>query len=223
MMMMPFVRLLAIYALVGAAIFAFLKRDELVEYFAAPEAEITVQAAPTPTVITTPEVAPAPQTQPVAPVAPVAQAQPAAPTPQTPATPQHNGPRFGSDVTPQYFGQTALNRTVQTPAPAALGSDLVSRWKKAREVYNQGNIDEASQLYEALTDSFPNNADLHGETGNLYYNLGQFAKAAEHYYAVGEISVHNGNMAMAASMFSLLQRIAPAKANDLQAVMAGQR
>ncbi|HIP23016.1 MAG TPA: tetratricopeptide repeat protein [Rhodobacteraceae bacterium] len=207
MMMMPFVRLIAIYALVGAAIFAFLKRDDLMAYFATPEAEMAAPSAgagaeanPTETLDATVE----------------------ASATETPATePTANArPTFGSQITPQYFGrgQTAA------AAPVAPSEDsMVARWNKAREVFGQGNPAEAATLYEALAVDFPNNADLRGETGNLYYNLGQFNKAAIHYQAVGEIAGRDGNRQMAGSMLSLLQRIAPAKAAELQATLnAGQ-
>ena len=212
MMMMPFVRLLAIYALVAAAIFAFLKRDDLMEYFATPEAEM------------------------VAPIAEVeAEASPAAPldttveasateteTTPVPATPSNARPAFGSQITPQYFGRATPPPAAAPPA-APSGESMVARWTKAREVFSRGNPAEAAVLYEALAVDFPNNADLRGETGNLYYNLGQFNKAAIHYQAVGEIAARAGNMQMAGSMLGLLQRIAPANAAKLQTTLnAGQ-
>jgi len=208
-MIMPFVRLLAIYALVGAAIFAILNRDALIAYFSVPASEMTAAATPLPAPTPAPSPAPAPGValQPQAPVIPL-------PT-------QRPRPRFGSEITPQYFGQNAASNAAPSPRPR--GGNLVLRWTKAREMFNQGNIAEASTLYEALTASFPDNADLHGEAGNLYYNLGQFAKAATHYFAVGEISVRSGNRAMAASMHSVLQRIAPNKATELQAIITAAR
>jgi len=214
MMMMPFVRLLAIYALVAAAIFAFLKRDDLMEYFATPEAEM------------------------VAPIAEVeAEASPAAPLDTTveasatetetdaapvPAMRSNARPAFGSQITPQYFGRATPPPAAAPPA-APSGESMVARWTKAREVFSRGNPAEAAVLYEALAVDFPNNADLRGETGNLYYNLGQFNKAAIHYQAVGEIAARAGNMQMAGSMLGLLQRISPAKAAELQATLNAEQ
>jgi len=215
MMMMPFVRLLAIYALVGAAIFAFLKRDDIMEYFATPEAELAaaseeVEAEASPVLQQVETVEASDNEAPQQP-----EQQPA----ESAASPQ---PAFGTQITPQYFGQAAAPTTAPTPlAPAA--ESMVARWNKAREIFSQGNPSEAAVLYEALTADFPNNADLHGETGNIYYNLGQFSKAATHYQSVGEIAGRNGNRQMAGSMLALLQRIAPAKAAELQvALSAGQ-
>ena len=206
MMMMPFVRLIAIYAIVGAAIFAFLKRDEIMAYMNPPE-DPTV-ASP----IAIPFAAPAADEASEDVEMEEAAAQPA-PQPAT-AT-----PAFGTQITPQYFGQAAA----PAAAPAAQeGSGLVERWGKAREVFSQGNPSEAAVLYEALIVDFPDNVDLHGETGNLYYNLGDFAKAAVHYQAVGEIAGRAGDRQMAGSMLALLQRIAPAKAAELQASLNGE-
>ncbi len=215
MMMMPFFRLIAIYAIVGAAIFAFIKRDQVAEYFATP-----APAAITPSAKAAPEASP---TVPLdAPVEASATVPPAPETaaPETAASAQSTTtysapPAFGTQITPQYFGQTA------TPA-APSGETMVERWTKARQVFSQGNPAEAGKLYEKLTTDFPENADLHGETGNLYYNLGQFNKAATHYLAVGKIAVNAGNMQMAGSMLALLQRIAPAKAAELQATLNGR-
>ena len=208
MMMMPFVRLIAIYALVGAAIFAFLKRDDLMAYFATPETEMAAPSADA-----------APEANPTENLDTTVEASATEPAAEIPASAQ---PVFGSQITPQYFGQAATPATAATPA-ATNGESMVARWNKAREVFSQGNPTEAATLYEALAADFPNNADLRGETGNLYYNLGQFNKAAIHYQAVGEIAGHSGNMQMAGSMLALLQRIAPAKAAELQTTLnAGQ-
>jgi len=207
MMMMPFVRLIAIYALVGAAIFAFLKRDDLMAYFATPEVEMAAPSAGA-----------APEANPTETLDAAVEAS----ATETPATePAANArPTFGSQITPQYFGR-GQNAAAAPAAPSEDG--MVARWNKAREVFGQGNPAEAATLYEALAADFPNNADLRGETGNLYYNLGQFNKAAVHYQAVGEIASRDGNRQMAGSMLSLLQRIAPAKAAELQATLnAGQ-
>ena len=216
MMMMPFVRLLAIYALVGAAIFAFLKRDELMAYLSADsEVEIVADAEAAPT--------PAPEPEPEPEASDDSVVIETTPELTTPLPNYSSAPAFGSEITPQYFGQAPAPSAAETPAPAQSGGNMVERWRKAREVFNQGNITEAARLYEDLTASFPDSADLHGEAGNLYYNLGQFAKAATHYFAVGEISVRTGNAAMATSMQNLLRRIAPAKASELQAIITAAR
>ncbi len=219
MMMMPFVRLIAIYAIVGAAIFAFLKRDELMAYMNPPEDPafsnpIAIPfATPTADAPSAEEDVAAAQED-----APVERAATEAPQPA-----RATAPTFGSQITPQYFGQAAAPAATPAPAAQAAGNDLVTRWTKAREVFSQGKPSEAAALYEALILDFPNNADLRGETGNLYYNLGDFGKAATHYQAVGEIAGRAGNRQMAGSMLALLQRIAPAKAAELQATLnAGQ-
>ncbi len=210
MMMMPFVRLLAIYALVGAAIFAFLKRDQIMDYVSPPEDPAFANP------IAIPFAQPEPEAAPESP--PQTAQTPAAPTPAYSAP-----PAFGAEVTPQYFGQTAAPAATPAPVAPASRDTMVSRWTQARETFSQGNITEAARLYEALTTDFPENADLHGETGNLYYNLGQFGKASAHYLAVGEIAARKGDMQMAGSMLALLQRIAPAKAATLQASMNAGR
>ncbi len=207
-MMMPFVRLIAIYAIVGAAIFAFLKRDEIMASINPPEDPAFANP------IAIPFAAPAAQSE-EAPNSPEPAPTEAAAAQETAAP----APAFGSQITPQYFGQAAAP-TASAPS-ANNGESMVDRWNKAREVFSQGKTDEAAALYEALTAEFPENMDLHGESGNLYYNLGQFDKAAVHYQAVGEIAGREGNMQMAGNMLSLLQRIAPSNAAKLQAKLNG--
>ena len=213
-MMMPFVRLLAIYALVGAAIFAFLKRDEIIDHYAAKASENASE-----------EVAPAPPATAPKPATAQTTMQPAA-TPARGPNPNRRQPAaFGSEITPQYFGQSAAPASAANPAPAATTNSgtLVARWIQAREAYSQGNATEAANLYEALAADFPENADLHGEVGNLYYNLGQFSQAATHYLRVGEIAVDRGDPAMASMMYGLLQRISPSNANTLLALINSGR
>ena len=58
--MMPFVRLIAIYIIVGLAVFAFFKRDALMALIGGPEAEVVMvaePAAPTPEPIAEPVMA----------------------------------------------------------------------------------------------------------------------------------------------------------------------
>ncbi len=213
MMMMPFVRLIAIYAIVGAAIFAFLKRDEIMANMSQPESPAF--AAP----IAAPMAAPAEEAPAAAPPAEDAQVEAAEATPPqaVPAT----APRaFGTQITPQYFGQSAAPAASKAPTEPA---SLTERWSQARDLFIQGKTNEATALYEALAAEFPDNMDLRGETGNLYYNLGEFNKAATHYQAVGEIAGRDGNMQIAGSMLGLLQRIAPTKATALQATLAAGR
>lgn len=222
MMMMPFVRLLAIYALVGAAIFAFLKRDDILASINPPEdpafahpiaipfAEPATDAAET-------QVAPAENNE-------SAKAPEADQTPSetAPAQPSPNAPSaFGTQITPQYFGQAATQAPAAAPPIAPTSGTMVERWQQAREVFSQGKPEDAASLYEALIADFPDNADLHGEVGNLYYNLGMFEKAAIHYRAVGEIAVKSGNRQMAGSMLALLQRISPSQAALLQTALNG--
>jgi len=215
MMMMPFVRLIAIYAIVGAAIFAFLKRDEIMAYMNTPEDTAVATRAEEPALDKVEAPAAQAEASAAEDTAPVG--KPAAEA--TPGPASAAAPAFGTQISPQYFGQAA---PAPAPAPQA-GNDLVERWSKAREVFSKGKPADAAALYEALLLDFPDNADLHGETGNLYYNLGDFGNAATHYQAVGEIAGRAGNRQMAGSMLALLQRIAPAKAAELQATLnAGQ-
>ncbi|MHA1127600.1 MAG: tetratricopeptide repeat protein [Alphaproteobacteria bacterium] len=181
---MPFVRLIAIYIIVGLAIFAFFKRDAVMALISGPEAEVTMAAEP----VETPMVEDA--------------SEPEITTPVVESAPE---PVFAP----------AETATITT-APAAPVASMESRWADARQAFWVGDKDKAEELYKALAADFRDEVGIVGELGNLYYNTGRRAEAANQYHSVGLIALKNGDTMQVRSMIGILQSIAPDLAADLK-------
>jgi len=188
-MIMPFVRLIAIYILVGLAVFAFFKRDAVMALVKGPETEAVTE------VVAEPEMA-------------------ATETPvNTPSEPVLTQPVAPEPVAEPVFAPT---EPLAQPTPPSADT-MMTRWAAARQAYWDGKGDEAEALYVALATDFPSEAAILGELGNLYYNSGRTADAANQFHAVGLLVIATGNRAETAAMIGILQSIAPDMAADLKA------
>jgi hypothetical protein len=185
--MMPFVRLIAIYIIVGLAVFAFFKRDALMALVSGPEAEVVMAAEPA-------EPTPEPAAEPVM----------AQPTPEPQPAPE---PAAEPVFAP---ADTAI------PQPTD-PKDMDTRLGEARQAFWSGDAVTAEFLYKGLSNDFPNEVTVIGELGNLYYNTGRMAEAATQFHAVGLLSLEAGNTGQTMAMIGVLQSIAPELASDLKA------
>lgn len=219
-MIMPFIRLLAIYALVIIAVVAFFQRDALMRFsnatFGWPAAETASQEAaevpdqePEQTAETTPAAKPEPQTakaslpaiqMPVADSEDEASAPEIAPT--TPAAP--TAPTAVAEARP----------AVDKPA----SDDTKTRLKAARQAYWNGDMDGARALYAALAKAAPDDPDVNGEFGNILFAQRQFDAAADAYLVTGKLLVQNGQKQQVQPIIAVLQNIAPKKAATLRAL-----
>ncbi len=163
-MIMPFIRLLTIYALVIIAVVAFFKRDQLMQFsnatFGWPASQSSPEmAADTPaqepeqTVETTPAATPV-----------------AKPAPQTTEATLPVIQMPTADPEEQETTPVAAPTTVATAQPAATTpapDDTKTRLKAARQAYWNGDMDGARALYAALAKAAPNDPDVNGEFGNI--------------------------------------------------------
>lgn len=190
-MMMPFVRLIAIYIVVGLAVFAFFKRDAIMALINGPEIE-TVNVGE---VIATRN------------EAPVTSSPAAAPSQQTAEKP---APMFVTDE-PTIQPPTPPITEIQEPSDT-----MEARVAAARDAFWSGDMDKAEAAYRALATDFPEDSTIAGELGNLYYNSGRHADAANQYYTVGLLALKAGNTTEAMTMIGVLQTLSPALAADLR-------
>lgn len=187
-MIMPFVRLIAIYIVVGLAIFAFFKRDAVIALINGPEethAEVIADVS-----------------------------QDDEPAPMTDPEPASDMPVLTQPVA--ATAEPVFAPADPTSAPVSINT-MEDRWAAARQAFWDGNGDESLKMYTALASDFPNEAGIAGELGNLYYNAGRTADAARQYHTVGLIAVATGNDAEAKAMIGILQVLSPDLANDLKA------
>lgn len=185
--MMPFVRLIAIYIIVGLAVFAFFKRDALMALIGGPEAEVVMVAEPA---------APTPE--------PIAEPVMAQPTPEPQPAPE--------PPTEPVFA--AADTAIPQPTDP---QGLETRLGEARQAFWSGDAVTAEFLYKGLSNDFPGEITVIGELGNLYYNTGRMTEAATQFHAVGLLSLEAGNTAQTMAMIGVLQSIAPDLASDLKA------
>ena len=243
---MPFVRLLVIYAVVIAAVVVFFERGPVMQMLgltlesdggavaSAPAQSAQGMAdeereaapgddagpddgAPAAQPLQTPVADTSAQAQPVTPPAPQAAggAQPlqtpvAAPvaTP-TPTETQTETPTAAAQPTDTAPGQMA---------PAS--GDTAALLAQARRAYWQGDKIAAETAYLAIVQQAPDNADILGELGNLYYGQRKYAAAANYYFLAGKQLIKDGKTPQVMALIGVLQSIAPARAAELRTLAA---
>ena len=209
-MIMPFLRLVAIYIVVILAAVLFFNRDTVMPLlgFGGDDETPVVQ---TETATGTPvadAISEAPK--PVARPEPQAIVQPVA---EAPATQQP--PKYPTAETAQIVTPTA-QPAAPVPAAAKPATNLESRLKQARQAYWSRDMAGAEARYKGLVNDYPDNADIKGELGNLYYAQRRNAEAAEMYHQAGLQLIKDGTPQQVMLLIGVLQAIAPAKATDLR-------
>lgn len=225
-MIMPFLRLVLIYVVVILAAVIFFNRDSVLPMVGWPwfEAEegtsVSPDAAVTPTEMPTetsaapnskPEIAPAPESAPEPAPKPADPQKTEAPTQDTPPSPTNNAQVKEIDAT-------------QTPAPAPAATqptpktdaELQALQNKARQAYMNRDFAKTEALYKSMAATNPNNVNILGELGNLYYSQRRMDDAATYYLSAGKQLIRQGNPNQAMSLIGVLQNIAPAKAQELR-------
>jgi len=229
---MPFIRLITIYIVVIAAVFALFNRDKVMELtglsqdmFQSDEAEESSGDAGQATAATEAEkVAPAvggeeaaakteTEVVVVEPAVENAKAEEAVETVEPEAVTQAitSAPASAPETAP------AAEQSVATAPKAEAKADLATALKKARESYRAGNFQQTEAQYVALGDQYPDNADVQGEIGNFYYSQRQYPNAATYYYKTGKALVTAGDTKKLGQIINILQRLAPNLAADLRA------
>ncbi len=65
---------------------------------------------------------------------------------------------------------------------------------RARRAFWDKNFNGAIEDYQALIEREPNNPDMHGELGNVYYTLNDYPNASTHYYRAAELLIQRGQL-----------------------------
>ncbi|PCH66172.1 MAG: hypothetical protein COC12_13620 [Rhodobacteraceae bacterium] len=233
-MIMPFIRLISIYVVVIVAVVAVFKRDQIGELTGismpwtqaevveqsepAQQAEPTEEVATVTQTTTAPaestETAETPDTTPAV-SEPVEQAEIKMPTADAaPATPVATEAPETTEV-----AAIAEPSAAPTTAVPAAPVDTAARLNEARKTFWNGDVAGAEVLYAALARDLPDNADVHGEFGNVLYAQRRYEEAADAYFATGKLLVANGTPAQVMPLINVLQSLAPQKAASLYAMM----
>ncbi len=233
-MIMPFIRLISIYVVVIVAVVTVFKRDQISELTGismpwtqaeeveqaeavenSEEAEQAEEVAAVTQATAAPvEVVEAAEAQDPTPAAaePVEQAEIKMPTADAaPATPEVT--EIAETTEAAAVAEPATAQTA--PAPV----DTAARLNEARKTFWNGDVAGAEVLYAALARDLPDNADVHGEFGNVLYAQRRYEEAADAYFATGKLLVENGTPAQVMPLINVLQSLAPQKAASLYAMM----
>jgi hypothetical protein len=92
-------------------------------------------------------------------------------------------------------------------------------WVTARTSFYQKNYSLSEQSYQSLIAATKDNFDAYGELGNVYYNQGKKAEAAEAYLHAATILLFKGDIQRAQSLLPILQQLDASKASQLQQLM----
>ncbi len=197
-MVMPFVRLLAIYGVVILLVVGFFQRDRIKELVGFPQQSATIENDE--------EMAVAPETAPLARPAELV----------TAADPKVELQSTEIEVTDDVpTEEEAVEIATQTPTSR---TDLTAGLDNARKAYWGGDMRQAEDLYLALIKENPQSADASGEFANLLYAQRRYPEAAEHYFETAKILLSDGNSRQVLPIIRTLQYIAPEKAAALQAI-----
>jgi len=89
-------------------------------------------------------------------------------------------------------------------------------WITARKSYYLRNYRLSEDSYRKVIENTEDNFDAYGELGNVYFNQGKKAQAAEAYFEAASILVRKGQVQRARSLIGLLRHLDRAKAAELQ-------
>ena len=93
----------------------------------------------------------------------------------------------------------------------------------ARRAYWNHDIPLAIQHYQALAQAYPNDPDVFGEMGNIYYEQGEYEQAGRAYYEAGLLLLRRGQHTRARELAGLIEKTAPKYAQDLLERLQGTR
>jgi hypothetical protein len=219
-MIMPFIRLISIYVVVIVAVVAVFKRDQISEltgismpWTQAEKVDQSEEVQQAEEVAATTE-----STTPPAVPAETAETQDATPAVAEPVQ-QVEIKMPTADAAPVAPEVTETTEVAAVTEPAAAPVDTAARLNEARKTFWNGDVAGAGVLYAALARDEPDNADVHGEFGNVLYAQRRYEEAADAYFATGKLLVENGSPAQVMPLINVLQSLAPQKAATLYAMM----
>jgi tetratricopeptide (TPR) repeat protein len=121
-------------------------------------------------------------------------------------------------ATPAAAGDQMQASSQQQAIPPA-DAQLEKQLEEARRFYWQRNLREAAAAYQALSEAYPQNADVWGEMGNVYFSLRQREPASAAYSRCIELLIDQGDQARARQLLNVLFRLDAPKARELETQM----
>lgn len=107
-------------------------------------------------------------------------------------------------------GQAATGQDV------AAASDFQQRLELARAHFWQRDIRAALQTYQSLAESYPERAEVRGELGNLYFNIGRVPDAMNSYAHAVELLIEQGDAVRARELLNVMYRLDARRASQFE-------
>ena len=117
-----------------------------------------------------------------------------------------------ADATPA----PAKPAAVPADSGAASESDFQSQLEQARQHYWGGDMHAAEQAYRRLTESHPEQAEVWGELGNLFFSRREMVQATDAYYRAIELLIEQGDTERARQLLGAMHQLDAEKAKELE-------
>jgi tetratricopeptide (TPR) repeat protein len=115
----------------------------------------------------------------------------------------------------------AAQSTSEAPAGAE-DARLQQMLEQARGLFWRRDLRGAAAAYTAVSDDYPDNAEVWGEIGNFYFSLHQAEPAGEAYARAIELLARNDEPMRARRLLDVLFRLDPERARELEARLRAQ-
>jgi len=120
-----------------------------------------------------------------------------------------------SEAPPATITPAQTQTTAQQPAsPPA--SDYQAQLDQARQYFWNRDTEAALAAYEALARTYQQSAEVWGELGNLYFNIGHRQAAAASFYQAGRLLIDNGDVERAYGLLQVMYGLDREKASELE-------
>lgn len=101
-------------------------------------------------------------------------------------------------------------------------ADYLTVLRDARTAFAQGNMETAVTKYNELIDLENDEADFHGELGNVYYAMGKWNEAGASYYEAAVRLIENKQMAQVSYLQRVIQGLDAERAEKLAKHLANR-
>jgi len=86
---------------------------------------------------------------------------------------------------------------------------------KGRDAFAAGDMEGSVAAYKEYLKSNSNNADAHGELGNVYYLTGRYQEAAQSYYDSAKLLIEQKQIDRVPPLLPVVAQVNPALADEL--------
>lgn len=128
-----------------------------------------------------------------------------------------------SETAPAQQTQSSASGVGGSEGGPKTDAELQTLQNEARQAYRNGDFAKTEEMYKSMAASNPDNVNIIGELGNLYYSQRRMSDAATYYHMAGKMLIDQGNANQAMSLMGVLQTIDQARAADLRAYGAANQ